>query len=149
MSCITTLTRTLRQRGYRMTPQRLAILQALHDVGHLTPAQVYARVRATGMTEATVYRTLDFLAENDVVRVADRGSGHLAYELAGEDHHHLICRACGAQQEIPAEVLRGMLDALEGHTGYRLNAGHLTFFGLCPICQESFTAEPVYEIVGG
>ncbi|MDO9349018.1 MAG: transcriptional repressor, partial [Anaerolineales bacterium] len=83
-----------------MTPQRLAILQALHDGGHLSPAQIYERVRQTGMTGATIYRTLEFLAENGVVLVANRGNGHLAYELSGESHHHLICRNCGAQVDI-------------------------------------------------
>ena len=59
MSCIPQLTQTLRARGYRMTPQRLSILQALHDGGHLSPTQIYERVHQTGMTETTVYRTLD------------------------------------------------------------------------------------------
>ena len=47
------------------------------------------------MTEATVYRTLEFLAENGVVLSALNGNGHLVYEIAGHDHHHLICRSCG------------------------------------------------------
>jgi Fur family ferric uptake transcriptional regulator len=140
MSCTPRLTQTLRARGFRMTPQRLAILQALHTAGHLSPAQVYENVRATGVTEATVYRTLEFLAGNGVVSVADRGNGHLAYELAGESHHHLVCRACGAQVEIEAGVLRDLISRLERQTGYRLDAGHLTFFGACPICQEASSA---------
>ena len=83
MSCTQHLTEELRSRGFRITPQRLAVLQALHNGGHLSPAQVFERVQQTGMTETTVYRTLEFLAGNDVVLVADRGNGHLAYELSG------------------------------------------------------------------
>jgi Fur family transcriptional regulator, ferric uptake regulator len=134
MSCTPRLTQMLRTRGYRMTSQRLAILQALHDGGHLSPAQVYQRVQQTGMTEATVYRTLEFLAGNGILLVADRGNGHLAYELCGESHHHVICRTCGSQVEIDTALLAPAINQLEIETGYRLNAGHLTFFGLCPGC---------------
>ncbi|MDP3184946.1 MAG: Fur family transcriptional regulator [Anaerolineales bacterium] len=137
MSCTSRLSQTLRSRGFRMTPQRLAILQALHDGGHLSPAQVYERVRQTGLTEATIYRTLEFLAENGVVLVANRGNGHLAYELKGESHHHLICRNCRAQVDIEPALLENAISQMESKTGYRLDAGHLTFFGLCPACQPN------------
>jgi Fur family ferric uptake transcriptional regulator len=135
MSCIPHLTKVLRARGFRMTPQRLAILQALHNGGHLSPAEVYERVRQTGLTETTVYRTLDFLAANGVVQVATLGNGHQAYELAGETHHHIACRACGAQVEVDAGALQDLVSRLEQLTGFQLDARHLTIFGLCPICQ--------------
>jgi len=134
MTCIPRLTQMLRSRGYRMTSQRFAILQALHDGGHLSPAQIFARVHQTGMTETTVYRTLEFLAGNGVLLVADRGNGHLAYELSGESHHHIICRSCGAQMEVDPALIAPAISRMESETGYRLNAGHLTFFGLCPKC---------------
>jgi len=137
MSCLATHSQTLRQRGYRMTSQRLAILQALHHGGHLSPAQIYERVHQTGMNEATVYRTLEFLAGNGILLVADRGNGHLAYELSGESHHHLICRTCGAQMELDPALFAPTISQVESETGYRLNAGHLTFFGLCPDCKSS------------
>jgi Fur family transcriptional regulator, ferric uptake regulator len=137
MSCLPTHSQTLRQRGYRMTSQRLAILQALHAGGHLSPAQIYERVHQTGMNEATVYRTLEFLAGNGILLVADRGNGHLAYELSGETHHHLICRNCGAQLELDPALFAPTISQVENETGYRLNAGHLTFFGLCPECQPN------------
>ena len=137
MSCTPRLTQMLRSSGFRMTPQRLAILQALHDGGHLSPAQIFERVHQTGMTEATVYRTLDFLAGNGILLVADRGNGHLAYELSGESHHHIICRTCGKQMEVDPALLAPAISQMESETGYRLNAGHLTFFGLCPECQTN------------
>lgn len=137
MSCTPRLSKMLRERGYRMTSQRFAILQALHDGGHLSPAQIHERVQQTGMTEATVYRNLEFLAGNGILLVADRGHGHLAYELSCESHHHIICRACGAQMEVNPALLTPAINQMESETGYRLNAGHLTFLGLCPECQLS------------
>jgi len=120
-----------------MTSQRFAILEALHEGGHLSPAQIYHRVRKTGMTEATVYRTLEFLSRNGILLVADRGNGHLAYELSGESHHHIICRRCGKQMGIDPVLIAPAISQVENETGYHLNAGHLTFFGLCPKCQPS------------
>jgi Fur family ferric uptake transcriptional regulator len=136
LSCIAQHTQTLRARGYRMTPQRLSILQALHEGGHLSPGQIYERICKTGMTETTVYRTLDFLAENGVVNPAQNDGGHLTYELAGHDHHHLVCRSCGAQLDVEPDLIRKAIAQLEHKTGYQINAGHITFYGLCPECRQ-------------
>jgi Fur family ferric uptake transcriptional regulator len=137
MSCLAFHSETLRARGFRMTHQRLAILQALHDVGHLSPSKLYARVRRTGMTEATVYRNLEFLAENGIVCPAHLPGGHLTYELAGHDHHHMVCRSCGAQVDLEPASLQKLISQLEQQTGYRLNTGHFTFFGLCQECKSN------------
>ncbi len=131
-------TQELRSRGYRITPQRKAILACLHDTpGHLSPAEIYEYVRQTTarVTEATVYRTLDFLAENNLIQPSLNTNGHLVYEMAGHDHHHLICRSCGANVEIEHSLVQKLYRQLEAKSGYRLTAGHLTFFGLCPSCQ--------------
>jgi Fur family ferric uptake transcriptional regulator len=135
MSCLVIHSQTLRERGYRMTPQRLAILQTLHHAGHLSPAQIYERVLKTGMTEATVYRTLDFLAANGIVNPTQVGGGHLSYELSGHDHHHLVCRVCGVQMDLEPKIFNKAISRIALQTGYQVDAGHLTFFGLCPECQ--------------
>ncbi len=139
MSCAEEYTRQLRARGYRMTPQRLAILHVLHHEGrHLSPVEVFesARRKQPDLTEPTVYRTLEFLAENGLVRPALTGSGHLAYEIARHEHHHLLCRQCGAEMEVDHAILKSMYARLESESGYRLTDSHLTFFGLCPDCQK-------------
>lgn len=129
----------LRSRGYRITPQRIAILAYLHDTpGHFSPAEIYEHVRQTteGVTEATVYRTLEFLAGNNMIRPALNNNGHLVYEIAGHEHHHVICRSCGASVEIDHALLQKLYKQLEAESGYRLTTSHLTFFGLCPACQK-------------
>jgi Fur family ferric uptake transcriptional regulator len=137
ISCIRQHTQTLRARGYRMTSQRLSIMQALHDGGHLSPGQIYERIHAHGMTETTVYRTLDFLARNGIVHPTQVGGGHLAYELAGHDHHHLVCRVCGTQLDLASDAFNTAVSQIERQTGYQIEAGHLTFFGLCPECKSN------------
>lgn len=139
MSCAEEYTPQLRARGYRMTPQRLAILHVLHHEGrHLSPGEVYAEARREqpDLTEPTVYRTLEFLAENGLVRPALAGNGHLSYEIARHEHHHLICRRCGYEMEVKHDILKPMYERLESESGYRLTDSHLTFFGLCPDCQK-------------
>src|SRR5512143_215520 len=99
----------LRDKGFRLTPQRLVILHILEeDGGHLSPAEIYNRAikRMPGLTEPTVYRTLDFLARHGLAMVAHIGDGHLVYESARRNHHHLICRECGHTIEIDHELLR-------------------------------------------
>ncbi len=138
MSCSSIYSPQLRARGYRMTPQRLAILHVLHHSGgHLSPAEVFsaARQELASLTEPTVYRTLDFLVENGLVRPSHRGNGHVSYEIAGPDHHHLVCRNCGSEMEVEHSLLKTMYQKLESTSGYKLTDSHLTFFGLCPECQ--------------
>lgn len=139
MTCTQHLTDGLRSRGYRITPQRTAILTYLHNTpGHLSPAEIYKGVRTQipGVTEATVYRTLEFLAANNLILPALNGNGHLVYEIAGHDHHHLVCRSCGMDVEIDHALLQKLYGQLEVESGYKLTTSHMTFFGLCPACQK-------------
>jgi Fur family ferric uptake transcriptional regulator len=122
-----------------MTPQRMAILHILHNAdGHLSPIEVYehASREVPGLTEPTVYRTLEFLAENGLVCPTHTGSGHLVYEIAREDHHHLVCRKCGGEIQIEHAQLKKLYTELEETSGFRSIDSHITFFGLCPECQD-------------
>lgn len=133
-------TNELHARGFRMTPQRLAILQILLEAAsHLSPGEIYDRAsqRLPGFTEATVYRTLNFLHEQNFILSAHIGSGQLVYEIAGHDHHHLICRACGCTQEIEHEMLEALYRQFQEKTGFQIDNIHVTFFGLCPECQKA------------
>ena len=128
--------RRLRSRGYRITPQRIAILEVLEAArGHLTPAEVLSRARAAlgGLTEPTVYRTLDFLvSEGMILRTFARGD--VVYELA-EPHHHLVCRSCGATLEVAPEMFQRLYERLQAETGYVVDEAHLTLSGYCPQCK--------------
>ena len=123
-----------------MTPQRMAILHVLQQAGtHLSPAEIYkqARRELPGITEPTVYRTLEFLAQNGSARPSHSGSGRFTYQIAGEDHHHVVCRKCGSQLEVEHALLENLYQALEKASGYRKIDSHLTFFGVCPNCSSA------------
>lgn len=133
----------LRQRGFRLTPQRLAILQIIEeDGGHLAPVTIYERAvkRLPGLTEATVYRTLDFLASNGLALVAHVGDGRLVYETAAHNHHHLICRGCGETVELEHDLLEALFETFHRRTGFEIDMCHVTFFGHCPECSGEQTS---------
>lgn len=128
----------LHERGFRQTPQRLAILQILTDAGkHLSPGEIFtlAQQKLPGLTEATVYRTLSFLSQQGFILPAHIGGGQLVYEIAGHNHHHLICRACGCSHEIEHGMLETLYRQFLQKTGFEIDSIHVTFFGLCPDCQ--------------
>ncbi len=128
----------LREHGFRITPQRLAILNILCAAPHhLSPLDIYHRTQTDipGLTEATVYRTLNFLVEQGLVMPAHIGNGQLVYEIAERAHDHLICRACGQNQEISHENLHELYERFLRNTGFQIDSMHVTFFGLCPGCQ--------------
>lgn len=136
MTCTPThLAGQIREKGFRLTSQRMAILNALHRSGrHLARTEIYEQV-APALTEPTVYRNLEFLVRNGLVRVTHTGSGRLEYELARHPHHHLVCQTCGAETELDDEAMQAIFSQLENATGYRLTENHITLTGLCPHCK--------------
>jgi len=135
----THLIEDIRQRGYRMTPQREMILDAIHEEGHITADEIYQRVRAksSAINLATVYRTLEMLKQLGIVTAIDTGGGCVHYELAGEQpHHHLVCEACGETVELDCDVLLPLEQELCKRYGFQMNLNHLALFGQCPKCQK-------------
>lgn len=140
MSCEGELTKELRARGFRVTPQRRVILHLLrHANTHLTPTEVYERAREIlpGLTEPTVYRTLEFLSQAGLAQAAFSGNSKRAYEISDHAHHHLLCRNCGKEIEIPSINLNALYADLEASTHFQLTQNHITFFGVCPVCQKN------------
>ncbi len=128
----------IRERGFRLTPQRMAILNALHESGdHLLPLEIFEKASASlpGITEPTIYRTLDFLVENGFVSVTHVRGRRLEYELTQHKHHHLVCSVCGLEEELSHEWLQPFRDQLEQITGFSLTEDQITFTGLCRHCK--------------
>ena len=129
----------MRQRGFRVTPQRQMILDAICEgVGHTTPEEIYQRVHAKAPTvnRATVYRTVDFLSELRLI-VAMRVGGHTLYEIAGEaPHHHLVCRTCNKVEQIDHESLKTLFAKIEHEHKFTVDMDHIALFGLCEQCGQ-------------
>jgi len=129
---------SLRQVGYRLTPQRMLIVSLIHDSkGHVTAEELHSRVveQYPFVDISTVYRTLQLLKKLHLVSETDLGGGRVQYELTQEGrHHHLVCRRCGATSPLDDEMiepLRGRL--LEKH-GFQADMEHFAIFGTCQKC---------------
>jgi Fur family ferric uptake transcriptional regulator len=131
--------RSLRQRGYRITPQREMILAAVRaGDGHSTAEDVFVRVAtlAPSMSRATVYRTLDFLEREHLITSADLGEGRRVFESAeAGSHHHLVCTRCRSVRQIEHAYVARMFAEFEREFGFVAEAAHLGFFGLCGQCR--------------
>jgi Fe2+ or Zn2+ uptake regulation protein len=139
MTCASEYVPLLRSRGFRVTSQRMAILHVLHHSGtHLSPSEVFnqARKNLPSLTEPTVYRTLEFLADNGFAQTAYTRNGHSTYQIAGAVHHHMLCRICGRETEVRHHLLERLYRKLESTSGYLRINSHVTFLGVCPKCQK-------------
>jgi len=129
----------LRANGYKLTPQRLAVVRVLREATeHLTPLQVLERARGirSGVGLTTVYRTLDLLSELGFVRRVHLGGGCQAYapvrERAG---HHLVCQGCHHVVDFPCVGLTALIEQTARQTGFTVASHLLELEGLCPACQ--------------
>jgi Fur family transcriptional regulator, ferric uptake regulator len=128
----------LRARGYRLTPQRQLVLEAVAELGHATPEDIATAVRrtASGVNISTVYRTLELLEELGLVQHTHLGHGAPTYSVATDvDHVHLVCRHCGAVQEADVELLGEAVRRLADERGFTLDVGHVALFGRCRGCS--------------
>ena len=127
----------LREKGYRLTPQRELILGAVDALGHATPDEVLAHVQQTVSTinASTVYRTLEVLEELGLVRhahLSDRAPTY--HSTRGHAHFHLVCRGCGEVISVDTEEAAPFVDVL-ARRGFAPDLGHLAVFGRCARCQ--------------
>src|SRR5271166_1572382 len=125
----------LRARGYRVTPQRQLVLEAVARLDHATPEEIGAQVQQTarGVNISTIYRTLELLG---MVTHTHLHHGAPTYHLATDaDHVHLVCRDCGRVTEIGPDAIRPLITALDERHGFETDVGHLTVFGRCADCR--------------
>ena len=138
-----TYIKALRDLGYRITPQREMIIEALaHSPHHVTAEEIYAQVqeRTRAVNIATVYRTLDLLVEEGLASRAGLHDGRVVYAAANHGPHlHLVCRACGCAMDADQELLASLEGQLKEQYGFAANLQHLTIGGLCGSCQSQST----------
>jgi Fur family ferric uptake transcriptional regulator len=132
----------LRARGYRVTPQRQLVLEAVAELAHATPEEIGVQVQQTarGVNISTIYRTLELLEQIGMVTHTHLGHGAPTYHLASDaDHVHLVCRECGEVTEVSPDTIRGLITALDEGQGFETDVGHLTVFGRCGTCRSRAT----------
>jgi Fe2+ or Zn2+ uptake regulation protein len=130
----------LRQRGVQVTAQRLAVLTAVSTRPHGTADEVEALVRAEigAVSRQAVYDALGILTEKGIIRRIQPARSPARYEDRVDDnHHHLVCRSCGATADVPCAVgYKPCLEAAEDN-GYILDEAEVIYWGICPVCQKA------------
>jgi Fe2+ or Zn2+ uptake regulation protein len=135
----------LRRVGLRVTAPRLAVLAAVREGGHLTVEELarVARRRLGTVSTQAVYDVLGVLTTAGLVRRIEPAGSPARFESrVGDNHHHVICRACGSVLDV--ECASGQAPCLAppaGH-GYAIDEAEVIFWGLCPACRPSAAATP-------
>lgn len=130
----------LRQKGYKLTPQRLAVLRVISaNQEHLTPEAVYEKVRLDRprLGLVTVYRTLKMLAELGLVCEVHVGDNCRSFTVSPMEHHgHLVCSHCGKVVDFTGCNLDELERRLSLETGFAIESHLLEFLGRCPNCRN-------------
>jgi Fur family transcriptional regulator, ferric uptake regulator len=107
--------------------------------GFRTAQQLFAQMRGSGsrIGLATIYRTVQTMADQGEVDVLRTDAGEVAYRRCETEthHHHLVCRECGATEEIAASSVEQWAARVAGEQGYDEVQHVLEIFGRCPACQ--------------
>jgi Fe2+ or Zn2+ uptake regulation protein len=138
------LIRVLRAHGHRVTAPRLVVHRHLRThQGHLAAERVHRDLVGANpsLSPATVYATLDLFADLGLVRRMSTMRGVTLYDTRTDEHHHLVCRSCGAITDLDAAVpSSGAREAAAGH-GFRVEHATLQLTGLCADCAATRSAQ--------
>jgi Fe2+ or Zn2+ uptake regulation protein len=131
----------LRSRGLRVTSPRLAVYRAVAELsGHPDVERITAHVSGDlgSVSQQAVYDGLKALTTAGLLRRIEPAGSPARYETrVGDNHHHVVCRTCGAAQDIDCTV--GVAPCLEPEEtgGFAIDEAEITFWGLCPDCRKS------------
>ena len=131
----------LRKHGYRLTPQRHAVLRVIaSSTDHLTPEAIHekALLKNHDIGLVTVYRTLDLLGKLRLVCRVHAAGGCRSYMMRRptEHHHHLVCSGCGLVVDFTDCALADLQKRLTRETRFDINGHLLEFYGVCPDCRR-------------
>jgi Fur family ferric uptake transcriptional regulator len=133
----------LREHGLQVTAQRLAVLRALTGLPHSTADDVYTVVRSDigAISRQAVYDTLSVLTDKGVLRRIQPAGSPARYEdRVGDNHHHLICRACGRMVDVDCAVGETPCLRAADDSGYEVDEAEVIYWGRCPECAAAAPA---------
>ncbi len=135
MSCAT----TLKEKGLRLTPQRRAIINIIHDKSeHLTADDIitYVQSKMPGVNKSTIYRTLELLEESGCVFRSILGDQYIYHHAEEGHHHHLVCGKCGKTIDCDEDLFAPVETSVWEKYGFRVDFKHVVMSGLCEICKN-------------
>ncbi len=133
------LTERLHEAGLRVTAPRLAVLEALGQVSHVDVETIATRARRRlgTLSAQAVYDILRAFGEAGLVRRIEPAGSPAVYETrVGDNHHHIVCRACGSIADVDCVVGAAPCLTPSPVSGFLIDEAEITFWGLCPECQQ-------------
>lgn len=131
------LARDLRAKGKRLTVQRRLVLEAVQRARHhVTAEEIAQRVRshAAEIDASTVYRNLEALDGLGYVTHTHLGRVTRWHRADAHPHGHLVCRACGAEEEVPLSAFAPLARRLRAASGFEADLAHSAVEGICRKC---------------
>lgn len=136
MSC----DKVLREKGYRLTPQRMLVSEALHNANnHISAEEIFEQLHARYPYSniSTVYRTLELMKRLNLVTETNFGEGRVRYHVAEKGHHHhLVCRTCGKTIDLNEPMLNPLKGTLLQDYDFEADLRHLAIPGECGDCRK-------------
>lgn len=136
MDSITTL---LRNRGFKVTPQRLAIYKVLINTrSHPSAEMIFNDLQPVypTMSLATVYKTIEILQELGLVQRLNVGEDSFRYDAIVDSHPHIRCLGCGRVDDLEEVDSQEFVKSINEATSYKITGQQFYFFGYCPACQK-------------
>jgi Fe2+/Zn2+ uptake regulation proteins len=133
------VTELLRDNGFKVTPQRLAIYNVLSGTkAHPSAEMIFNELQPLypTMSLATVYKTIEILKEIHLVQALNVGEDSFRYDANTINHPHVRCMSCGRVDDLDNIDSRNFVNEVAGSTTYRLTGQQFYFFGVCPECQK-------------
>jgi Fur family ferric uptake transcriptional regulator len=133
----------LREKGLRVTAQRLAVLKAVSEAPHATADVVTEAVRSDvgAISVQAVYDALSALAEAELIRrIQPAGSPALYETRVSDNHHHAICRTCGRVSDVDCAVGDTPCLTAADDMGYQIDEAEVIYWGHCEHCMSARTA---------
>jgi len=129
----------LRRAGLQVTAQRLAVYQAVRAAPHAMADEINEAVRSEigAISRQAVYDALNVMAENGLIRRIQPAGSAARYEHRVDNHHHLVCRSCGATVDINCAVGQAPCLQADHNHGYSIDEAEVIFWGLCPSCKTN------------
>ncbi len=134
------ITGLLRDNGFKVTPQRLAVYKVLYESKeHPTAEMLFNELQPVypTMSLATVYKTIEILAQLNLIKVLNTGEDSFRYDADTREHAHIKCIKCKDMGDVMDLEMGGLVQAVENKTGYDITAQQLYFYGVCPICRKN------------
>ena len=133
------LSEVLRANGYKVTPQRLAVYEALVATkSHPTAEMLFSVLQPNypSMSFATVYKTVEILHKINVIQILNTGEDSMRYDADTSIHHHIQCISCGRVDDLNDLDSLALVKETERLSGYEIAGHQFYFFGVCPECKK-------------